>query len=196
MNRSAAVLRNKGVAVTINALVQVDDVWEVDAKSDGEPKSETAWVRFDGNALAALEDGFGSLPDFQEVSGRQPTSTVRRTLAIVFGWDEFHPRLADGRSDPVGSTCPGCRRAGLAMRAGAIAEYTTAIGMAMALANGLDPTKVERMLAQSEKQNAEARESRERELDGMLAEAEAESISTVGSANGSGPVEATTSSGG
>lgn len=193
MNRSAAVLRNKGVAVTVNALVQVEDEWEVQRKSDGEAKSETAWIRFDGNVLADLEDGWGDLASYQVASATNPFGTIRRTMAIAFGWDDDHARsILESRK------CRGCQRAGLAMRDGSVDEYTTAIGAAMALANGLDPTRVVQMLANGEAVQKDVQAAKLLALDEMLSQVGkvlAESTSRAGSANGSGPAAATTSSG-
>lgn len=202
-NHSAAVLRNKGICITINETVQPEEggPWEVSRTDKGEARTAKAWVRFDGNTLADLEDAYGDLKVYQAATGTNPFKTVRRTLSIVFGWDDLH-----APDDTGGKLCSGCRRAGLAMREGGVSEYSTAIGAALALANGLDPTHVVKLIEQGEKATREAEIARDAALDEMLAEAEAETakateeaaslISKAGSASGSQPAAATTSSGG
>lgn len=199
-NHSAAVLRNKGICVTVNETVQPEEggPWEVARTDKGDARSVKTWVRFDGNTLADLEFAYGDLKAYQKATAERPFLTVRRTLSIVFGWDDLH-----APDDPSGRLCSGCRRAGLAMREGGVNEYSTAIGAALALANGLDPTHVVKLIEQGEKATREAEKARDEALDEMLAEAEAEenakataeSTSTDGSVNGSEPVAATTSSG-
>lgn len=194
-NHSAAVLRNKGVCITINETHQVDGVWEVVRDEEGLPRTTTAWVRFDGNTLADLEEAYGDLKLYQEATGSNPFKTIRRTLSVVFGWDDLHTP-----GDSSGKLCSGCRRAGLTMREGGVSEYSTAIGASMALANGLDPTHVVKLIEQGVKAQAEAEKARDAALEEMLADEEAEetgaSTSTGGSANGSEPAAVTTSSGG
>lgn len=196
MNNSAAVLRNKGVCIEINQTEQVEGVWEVVRSGDGDPVLTKAWVRMDGNILADLEETWGNLTAYQQATKETPYQAVRRTLSMVFGWDDLH-----APNDPSGRLCSGCRRAGLSMREGGLTEYTTAVGAALALANGLDPTKVVAMLAMGVKATKEQEDLRNAALDELLAEAAeeetpSESTSMDGSANGSEPVAATTSSGG
>jgi hypothetical protein len=126
-----------------------------------------------------------------------PHTSIRRTISLVMGWDDLHPRDAEGKPDPSGRLCSGCRRAGLAMREGKSREYGSVIGAALAMANGLDPTQAVRLLEQGAKAIAELEKARDEALDEMLADdATGEPTSTDGSANGSQPVAATTTSGG
>lgn len=193
MNRSAAVLRNRGVCIEVNETVQVDGVWEVARDAEGTAKLTTAWVRMDGNSLADLEEAWGDLTNYQIATGSNPYRTIRRTLAIVFGWDDLH-----SPEDKSGRLCSGCRRAGLAMAEGKLNSYTTAVGAAISLANGLDPTKVVEMIRVGVKANAELVAARDAALEEMLAAEPdpAESTSTDGSTDGSELAAATTSSGG
>lgn len=194
-NHSAAVLRNKGVCVVVNETIQ-DEAgnWEVARGAASDPKTTKVWVRFDGNALADLEEAWGDLEKYQGAMGTNPHRTVRRTFAIVLGWDDLHDPL-----DTSGKLCAGCRRAGLAMVDGAMNAYTNAISAAIALANGLDPTQVVRLVEQGERTAKAAVASRDAVLAERLAAVEAEnpgaSTSTDGSTNGSVPAAATTSSG-
>lgn len=205
MNHSAAVLRNKGVCIEVNDTALSDEgVWEVVLEKDV-PKVTKLWVRFDGNTLADLEEAFGDLDRYQMATATNPHTALRRTLSIVQGWDDLHPRDANGVPEQSGRLCPGCRRAGLAMRSGQIRFYGTAVGGALAMANGLDPTKVVQLLEQGAKANANLEKTRDEALKRMLdtldepddaAGEPDESTSTDGSANGSQPVAVTTSSGG
>lgn len=195
-NHSPAVLRNKGVRVAIRETVQGEGgSWSVLLEDDGEPVMTHAWIRFDGNALADLEEGYGDLQSFQIASGMNPHSTVRQTLSLVMGWDDDHPRDPTTGRLGSGRECPGCRRAGLAMREGT-GEYSIAIGAALAMANGLDPTNVARLIEQGEKAERTREEARDQALEELLASAE-DSTSTGlnGSTAGSPPAEVTTSSG-
>jgi hypothetical protein len=198
-NHSAAVLRNKGVCVEINSTQQSEDgLWEVVPGKGGDPATEKVWIRFDGNTLADLEEAYGDLGLYQAATGTNPHTAIRRTLSIVMGWDDLHPRDGQGRPEPSGRLCSGCRRAGLAMKPGLVREYGTAVGAALAMANGLDPTKAVKLLEQGAKANAELEEARNQAVDAMLAIDVAEpteSTSTDGSVNGLQPVAATTSSG-
>lgn len=200
MNHSAAVLRNKGVAVEVNSTAQTDDgVWEIVKAKGDEAATEKVWLRFDGNALADLEEAFGDLVAYQMATATNPHIAIRRTISIVLGWDDLHPRDTSGKLEPSGRLCSGCRRAGLSMIPGKTRDYSTAVGAALALANGLDPTQALRLLEQGAKANAELADARNKAVDEMLALDEAEQgepTSTDGSANGSLPVAATTSSGG
>lgn len=197
-NHSPAVLRNKGIHVTIRETEKGEDgQWTVKRDAEGEPVTTGAWIRFDGNALADLEEAYGDLQSFQIASGMNPHSTVRRTLSLVLGWDDDHPRGPTGRPDGSGKACDGCRRAGLAMREGT-GEYSIAIGAALAMANGLDPTQVVRLIEQGERAERTREEARDLALDELLASAAedpSKSTGMNGSDAGSPPVVATTSSG-
>lgn len=203
-NHSAAVLRNRGVCVTVNETAQSDaGVWDVVRDAEGTPQAAQVWIRFDGNSLADLEEAWGDIGKYQAAVSANPFTTLRWTISIVLGWDDLHPRRNDGTLDPSGKLCGGCRRAGLAMTEGGTNEYTTAVGAAMALANGLDPTKVVQMIEQGVRATTEAIKTRDAALDEMLAASAAEaeeppveSTSTDGSDSGSELAEVTTSSGG
>lgn len=130
---SAVILRNKGCPVSIHPTVLNEDGgWSVASNAKGEPQVETTWIRFDSNGIADIEECFGTLELFQQASGLQPTTTLRKVLAIAFGWD-YHDQTQ-------------IRRAGLAMLPGKIDDYATAISVALAIANGMDPTKAAEIL--------------------------------------------------
>lgn len=96
---------------------------------DGDMQIETVFVRFDHNVLADLEELYGSIAEWQKRMDTQPIGTVRQTLASMLRRDV----------DDVG----------LAMLDGERLWYENAIGVAWALANGLDPTRAAIALSQS-----------------------------------------------
>src|SRR5256885_3868790 len=129
MEYTAAVLRNKGVQVEAAVLAPPGEDGELPHRSrdkDGSVKIETRWVRFDANAIADIEGQFGSLAKFEAVSRETPFNALRRALAIV--WNTTS------------------REAGMMMLDGHIGEYSTAVGVALSIANGVDPTQAARLL--------------------------------------------------
>lgn len=167
----SAVLRNKGVPVDVLAL----DGGEAILDDHDNPRIEKAWVRFDANAMADLEEAFGSLDAFDAVLLRTPTGAIRRALAAA--WD-----------------CTS-RDAGSKMLIGHQDEYATAIAVAMALANGVDPQQASDLLESGVTATAEAKNKRTRIVAKLIAEGEAESRGTNGSGPGSEPDDSATSSG-
>lgn len=171
MNRvPSAVLRNKGIPVDVLVLDGGEPVLDGDV-----PRTEKAWVRFDANAMADLEEAYGSLDAFDAVLLRTPTGAIRRALASA--WD-----------------CTP-REAGQRMIIGHQDEYATAIAVAMALANGVDPQQASDLLENGVTATAEAKTKRTRIVAKLIAEGTAESPGTNGSEPGSEPDDSATSSG-
>lgn len=156
MEYSAAILRNKGVQVEVAVLApgDGDSPPERLTTHDGEPKTETRWVRFDANAIADIEDAFGNLSLFEAASRQTPFKAVRTALAAA--WDV--------------ST----RTAGKMMLEGRISDYSTAVGVALALANGVDPQQAGRLLKIGVKASSKMTVERDRQLAEAIAEGEAE----------------------
>lgn len=159
---TAQILRNKGVPVTLArvTLVEEEDEWG-DQVSEWRPQVfgdapvvSERHVRFNTNAFADVEEKYGSLKLFEEAMREKSYSTTRTALAICWNWDE--------------------RRVGASMLSERTNEYTTAVGVAMAIANGVDPTKAARMLQIGFAQMAEAQASTDADADKMIADAEAE----------------------
>lgn len=154
---NATILRNKGVQVDVYALVTDDDGNKMRAvgDEDGTPVKEKRWVRFDANVMADIEDHFGSLSLFEKTASLTPNSVIRRALGICWGIEDV-------------------REVGLMMVEGETNTYSTAMGVALAIANGVDPTQAAEMLELGVRAVAEAAEERRAEVETMLAEAKAE----------------------
>jgi hypothetical protein len=153
---SAAILRNKGVQVDVAVLVPGDGDSPPSRLTtpDGEPKTEQRWVRFTANAIADIEDAFGNLSEFEAASRLTPFKAVRTALAAA--WD-VTPRVA-----------------GEMMLEGRISDYSTAVGVALALANGVDPQQAGRLLKIGVKASSKLTTERDRQLEEAIAEGEAE----------------------
>lgn len=157
MEYTAAVLRNKGVQVEAAVLSPRGEDGELPSRSrdkDGSVKIETRWVRFDANAIADIEEQFGSLAKFEASSRETPFNAIRRALAIVWVTTS--------------------REAGMMMLDGHIGEYSTAVGVALSIANGVDPTQAARLLRVGVSATRKLTEERQRQLEEALEEAEAE----------------------
>lgn len=163
------VLKNKGVPVYVYKTTEPqkvvtlnpadgtlsDPVWEPSTQvldDDGQPIVEEVWVRFTANTLAEIEERFGTLQEFQKASQEKAFTSVRAALAFALGYCEDHPNPVERETlYHLGET-----RAGLAMVDGKINDYATAVGAAMSIANGVDPTHVARMVEQGVRAAAEA----------------------------------------
>lgn len=181
-NPSPVVLKNKGVPVDI-AKLKADKIhdeesgedyveYEVDATKDGEPKTEKFWVRFDMNALAAVEEEWGDLQTFQEAIGTRQNLTIRNLFAILFDPENPNRHLAGMRLIPE-----------------KMGDYATAVGVALSIANGVDPTRAAKVLEIGVKMTADAAEQRNAAIDEaveMAAKASEASTGTTSAANGSG----------
>ena len=170
-----SILRNRGVPVEAYVLTDDGDRLKTDSH---EPKMETRWVRFDANAVADLEDTFGSLEGFEQACRETPWRAVRSALAA--SWN-LTPR-----------------QAGTAMVDGALGDYTTAVGVGLAIANGVDPTQAIKLLETGIRAAEGMAKERERLLNEMIDDSgdqETESPGTSGSATGSALDVPTTSSG-
>ena len=156
MDYNAAILRNKGVQVEVAVLAPGDGDTPPERLTtpDGEPKTEQRWVRFDANAIADIEDAFGTLTEFEVASRATPFKAVRTALAAA--WD-VTPKTA-----------------GRMMLEGRISDYSTAVGVALALANGVDPQQAGRLLKIGVKASSKMTTERDRQLEEAIAEGEAE----------------------
>lgn len=157
MEYTAAVLRNKGVKVEAAVLVRRDEDGGLPSRAkdkDGDIKVEERWIRFDANSIADMEEVFGSLAKFEEASRETPFNAIRKALALVW---ECTPK-----------------EAGLMMLDGKIGEYSTAVGVALSIANGVDPTQAARLLKVGVSATTKLTKEREKALEEALQEAEAE----------------------
>lgn len=121
MDYTALILKNKGVPCEF-AEVELGENGKLRRifTDEGTFKKVTLHIRFNHNAIADIEDFYGSLDSWQKAMDEKPTSTLRRTLAIVLGYD--------------------LTQTGEMMIEGESGTYSTAIGTAWAISNGVDPT--------------------------------------------------------
>jgi hypothetical protein len=130
MDYSPIVLKNKGISVEVAKVKQVEpQVWEREYDEVGETVKETVFIRFSNNVISDIEDHWGSLDLWQQALEQRPVSTIRQTLAYSL----------KKAPDAIGEM----------MLEGQTIHYSNAIGVAWALANGVDPTSASRMLKQS-----------------------------------------------
>lgn len=171
---SPAVLKNRGVPMTVHVVVR---------DGDGNPTAERAlddadqfvmepaprYIRFDNNILSDVEDpelGWGSIDDWEEALSTAPFRTVRATLALCWG---FNPQDREALR-VVGAICPD-----------ATEEVGTLIGAAYMLANGMDPQLVGEAIRQSEIGLAKTAAATRERLAAALVEATTEAEETVDS---------------
>lgn len=134
---SPVVLKNKGIPVKAYVIEQDPSTgawFRQDKGTEEEPEFTVAdfWIRFDNNAIADLEDEFGSLDGFEKAMEERPNIGIRAAFAAILGFD------LNGRE--------GKRAAGLKVIEGEQGNYATALGVALGIANGVDPTDAARML--------------------------------------------------
>lgn len=119
MDYSPEILRNKGVPVQFHTVTKGDDDWQSVYGPDG-PTHQTLYIRFTHNIIADLEERYDGIMNWQSAMEDKPVSTLRSTLAII---------LTEESTDKVGAM----------LIEGRLPEYNNAIGVAWALANGVDP---------------------------------------------------------
>lgn len=130
MDYSPIVLKNKGVPVQFAAVTKISDSeYERQYDEVGEPIIETVNVRFTNNIIADIEEHWGTLDVWQQTLEAKPITTLRQTLAYA----TRRPLLLVGE----------------AMLEGETMQYSNAIGVAWAIANGVDPIVASTMLKQS-----------------------------------------------
>lgn len=134
---SPAVLKNRGVPVPVHKLSDGDGTLPPSRVYNDaeEPVFEDRYVKITNNALSDIEDldyGFGGLEEWQAELNSRAYTTVRKTLAIVWGYDPRN-RLH-------------LLEVGQAMVDGQIDTYVTALGASYMIANGLDPTAAGELL--------------------------------------------------
>lgn len=131
MDYTPLVLKNKGVACKIAKVKQIpgSDEYEREYDESGNPVIESVFVRFSNNTIADIEEHWGGLEAWQETLEKLPVSTVRQTLSFAL---------------KMSNTA-----VGEAMLDGEVTNYSNIIGVAWAIANGVDPTAASRLLEQS-----------------------------------------------
>lgn len=157
---SAAVLRNKGIPIPLyelarDGLGQLESPARRATNQADEPIIGEAWVQMTNLALADVEERFGTLQAWQEQLSKAPFNTLVTTIAICLDADR--------------------RQVGLRMVDGRLEDYSSAVGGAFMLANGVEPEKVGEVLARGVRAATEAhRRAMSERIDRMLADQEAE----------------------
>jgi hypothetical protein len=131
MDYTPLVLKNKGVGCKIAKVKPIPGTNEYEREYDesGNPAIESVFVRFSNNIIADIEEHWGGLDAWQESLEKMPVSTVRKTLSFALKMDSV--------------------AVGEAMLDGEVTNYSNIIGVAWAIANGVDPTAASRLLEQS-----------------------------------------------
>ena len=130
MDYSPLVLKNKGVPVQIATLREEDGKWVPVYDAEGKQETEEFYVRFTHNSIADIEELWDGLPNWQEQMEEKPVSSMRRTFSLLLS--------------------ESTEKVGLRMLEGRLTDYSGAIGVAWAIANGVDPTTASRLLKQAE----------------------------------------------
>ncbi len=130
MDFTPAVLKNKGVPVEVAVLREEDGAWVPIYDSEGVQDTEEFNVKFTHNIIADIEELWDGLQEWQLAMEAKPVSTLRRTLGLLL-------------KEPLD-------KAGMRMIEGNLTDYTNAVGVGWALANGVDPTVASRLLKQAE----------------------------------------------
>lgn len=179
MEINSVLLRNKGVPLRMAVVERVDDRWvrKVVDDESGDPETRTVWVHFDSNAVADIEESFGSIDAFQSAFADRPNSTLRKAIALALTLDE--------------------RQVGVSLLAEEFADYLLKVQVAWGVANGLDPTQGAKSLEEGRKRIAVEREQMNAAFDAELAAStqSAPSPGETGSGDGSQPVATLSSSG-
>ncbi len=129
MDYTPAVLKNKGVPVSLAALREEGGKWVPIYDAEGVQETEEFHVRFTHNVIADVEELWEGLAEWQEGMELKPVSTLRRTFALLL--------------------VESVEKAGMRLLEGRLSDYSSAIGVAWAIANGVDPTVASRLLAQA-----------------------------------------------
>lgn len=130
MDYSPIVLKNKGIPCSFAKTKKIDEAtYERQFDEEGNPVLENLMIRFTNNTIADIEQHWGNLELWQEALAQRPTTTCRDTLAFSL------------KRNPLDI--------GEAMIEGEIMTYSNVIGIAWAIANGVDPIVASRMLKQS-----------------------------------------------
>lgn len=158
MDYSPIVLKNKGIPITLAKVNKTEGLDEFAREYDeaGEPITETLNIRFTNNVISEIEEFYGSLESWQERLEKQPVSTLRQTIAFAL---RRHVSAV-----------------GEAMLEGENMQYSNIIGIAWAIANGVDPIVASRML----KQSAALAEEQKRILKEALQQEQDKAVASLG----------------
>ena len=130
MEYTPEILRNNGVPVEVADVIHIDGDWPLQYTPEGELKTETIYIKFTHNIIADIEELWGGLEVWQEQMQSKPVSTLRRILSLI-------------EKEPIEVT-------GARMIDGRLPEYSNAIGVAWAMANGVNPEIASQLLKEAE----------------------------------------------
>ena len=130
MDYTPDVLRNKGVPVRLAQVRKDENDWTPVYDSNGDIEEDIRYIRFTHNVIADIEEEWDGIENWQEAMTDKPISTLRRTIALCL----YEP------VDKVG---------GMFIE-GRLPDYSNAIGVSWALANGVDPDVASQLLEQAE----------------------------------------------
>lgn len=136
-----AVLKSRGVPIKVHVLAKNDEDRWVRSMDGDEPVIDTVYVQMTNAVLTDLTDplvGYGSLDLWQHALSNDTYRALQNTLAMCLDWWIVLP---GGQESPDG------RRAGRAMIDGEVDSYSSAIGAAFMLANGVRPERVGEVMA-------------------------------------------------
>lgn len=122
---TAAVLRNRGVPVRLHVLDEHGERVFV----DDEPQYEEKFIAFTNDVLADVEAHYSDLDGWEDALNTQPRRALSTTFAFLLGWITVSPE--------TGLAVPDARRAGRAMIETETAAYSTAVGVAFMVAEGV-----------------------------------------------------------
>ena len=143
--------------------------------AEGEQETEELFIKFTHNTIADIEEVWDGLAEWQSQMEVKPVSTLRRTLALIMHEDV----------EVVGSQ----------MIEGRLPEYSNAIGVAWAIANGVDPIMASRLLTQAEAATDSQIKVLNEEISESLAEMEKDTPGSKPSPRGVKSAKTTKSSG-
>ena len=146
MDYSPIVLKNKGVPIKLAQVTALGaDIFERALNENDEVIEQEKMLRFTNNVVAEIEQHWGGLENWQTALEQMPVSTIRQTLSYALKMN--------------------LSEVGEAMLDGEIIVYSNAIGVAWAIANGVDPIVASRMLKQSAVLAEEQKQSMQKVMD-------------------------------
>lgn len=153
---SHSVLKNRGVPVLVHQVEPTDDGlhWDRVFNEADEPVKVTTWVRFTNLSLAEVESTWGDFEGWQKALDERPYNTLLDTFAFI--WEV--PRA----------------QAGKMMLDDAADDYSTAVGAAFMMSQGIEGDAVVRVIGRGVSAAKTLRERLEREGLAAVMEAEAE----------------------
>lgn len=134
----ATILRNRGIPIQLHALTEREGGGYDRAFADGEAQFDEVYLSFNNSVLADIEGFFGDLDGWQDALDTQPRRALTQTMAFA---------LEHITIGPDGKSIPDTHRTGKAMIDGESAAYSTAIGAAYMIAEGIPPEKAGEVLA-------------------------------------------------